>query len=671
MNNILFYPKMAVHNIFKNRKIYTPYILMCTFVIMMYYMMNSIIYNENVREMPSVENVLIILNVGLWVLRIFAVIFLFYINSFLMKRRTKEIGLYNILGMEKRHIGIMMFFESLYISAITIAAGVLFGIVFAKLMFLLLLKMIAAQSVPDFDMQLKSVINTVLFFLAVFVVTYVYNLCRVHLSSAIELLHGKELGEKEPKTKILMTIIGLLCIGAGYCFALFEKSPLKAVNLFLLAVIFVMIGTYALFTSGSIALLKLLRRNKSFYYKTGHFMSVSGMLYRMKQNAVGLASICILSTMVLISVSTTVSMYAGMENSVRTMYPSEIEVVGKLESYQDSIKIDKEIQRINEEYKAAPQNYVSVHSMVLMGIKKSDGCYDITMDGSAAYTQNDGVVVAVINLDEYNALCGTEYTLNNGEVLIYSKEKELYSDNTVKLAYNGKEHFYQVKEKISKINGRTGLEQVETISKCMLLVVDGKQEFAALFTDFCTDENINYTMDYSVMYDTSLSEEKSLELNKALNAIELDNIIVYSNNKYDMRYQLHQMYGSFLFLGMFVGLIFLVATALIIYYKQISEGFEDRERFVIMQNVGMSCEEVKKTIRSQVLMVFFLPLLASAVHVAVSFRIINMILKMLSLVNIKLFAACTVVTFLVFCLIYGIVFIVTEKTYYDIVKTEN
>lgn len=672
MNSILFYPKIAVSNIGKNRKIYIPYILMCTFVIMMYYMMNSIIYNDDVRNIPSVENVLLILNVGLWVLRIFAVIFLFYINSFLMKRRTKEIGLYNILGMEKRHIGIMMFFESLYITAVTIAAGVLLGIVFAKLMFLLLLKLIAAESVPAFDMQLKSVMNTALFFLAVFAVTYLYNLCRVHLSSAIELLHGKELGEKEPKTKILMTVIGILCIGAGYYFALFEKNPLKAVNLFLLAVILVMLGTYALFTAGSIALLKLLRKNKSFYYKTGHFMSVSGMLYRMKQNAVGLASICILSTMVLISVSTTVSMYAGMENTVKAMYPNEIEVMGRIDSYEDSIKLDQEIARINEKYGVTPENYASAHSMTLMGTKKASGSYDIIWDNSAAYTLNDVVFIAVMSLDEYNALCGTDYTLNNGEALIYSKEKELCSNNTVKLAYNGKEHSYQVQEKLSKVSGRIGFEQMETITKCMLLVVDGKQELKTLLTDFCIEEDtIHCAMDYSVMYDTSLPKEKSLELDKELNAIEIDNITAYSNNQYDMRNQFHQMYGSFLFLGMFVGLLFLVATALIIYYKQISEGFEDRERFVIMQNVGMSREEVKKTIRSQVLMVFFLPLLASAVHVAVSFRIINMILKMLSLVNIKLFAVCTVVTFLIFCLIYGIVFIVTEKTYYNIVKVND
>lgn len=671
MNSILFYPKMAVSNIGKNKKIYIPYMLMCIFVIMMYYMMNSIIYNDDVREMPNVEVVVSILNVGLWVLRIFAVIFLFYINSFLMKRRMKEIGLYNILGMEKHHIGIMMFFESLYITVGTIAAGVLLGIVFAKLMFLLLLKLIAAESVPAFDLQLKSVINTSLFFLAVFTVTYVYNLCRVHLSSAIELLHGKELGEKEPKTKILMTVIGILCIGTGYYFALFEKNPIEALNFFLLAVIFVMVGTYALFTAGSIALLKLLRKNKSFYYKTGHFMSVSGMLYRMKQNAVGLASICILSTMVLISVSTTVSMYAGMENALRSSYPSEIQVEGTIKNYEDSLRLDKEIQSINENYGVEPENYASLHSMTLMGMKGEDGSYDITWDTAQAYVQNNGVLFAVMSLDEYNQLCGTDYTLNEGEALIYSKEKELCSDTTIKLAYDGKEHSYRVRDKITKVSEKIGLKQAETIAKCMLLIVDGEQEMQTLCSDFIPAENGKSGINYSVLYDTSLSEEKSTELTKELNGIELDNIITYADNQYDMRKSFHQMYGSFLFLGMFVGLLFLVATALIIYYKQISEGFEDRERFVIMQNVGMSREEVKKTIRSQVLMVFFLPLLASAVHVVVSFRIINMILKMLSLVNIRLFIVCTGMTFLVFCTIYGIIFVVTEKTYYNIVKVED
>ena len=288
--NSLFYAKMAVSNIRKNKKIFFPYIIMGIFSVMMYYMMVSLMNNDGIRKMPYSDNILALLPIGLWVARIFIVVFLFYINSFLMKQRLKEIGLYNILGMEKRHIAVMMFFENVFVFITVFVSGMILGMVFSKLMFLILMKMIAVSSVPKFQMEMTSVFMTGSYFLAIYFVTFLYNLCKIHLSNPVELLHGTEAGEKEPKTKILMTLIGLCCIGFGYYFALTTKSPMAAMNTFFIAVILVVIGTYALFTAGSIALLKLMRKNKHFYYRTGHFFSISGMIYRMKQNAAGLAN---------------------------------------------------------------------------------------------------------------------------------------------------------------------------------------------------------------------------------------------------------------------------------------------------------------------------------------------------------------------------------------------
>lgn len=665
-----FYLKMAVSNIGKNRKIYFPYIIMSIFSIMMYYMMNSLIDNRNVQTMPHAENVIMLLNVGLWVARIFTVIFLFYINSFLMKRRTKEIGLYNILGMEKRHIGMMMFFETVCVSAVSIAAGLILGIVFSKLMFLVLLKLIAADSVPRFDIQVQSVLHTTVYFLAIFGVAYLYNLCKIHLSNTIELLHGGEIGEKEPKTKLLLTIIGVLCLGGGYYFALVVKSPLTAMNLFLGAVILVIIGTYALFTAGSIALLKLLRKNKRFYYKTGHFMSVSGMIYRMKQNAVGLANICILSTMVLISVSTTVSMYIGMEDTIRNTYPAEINISGHLTEYDSSNELDTAIQKVNETYHAEPQNYTAMHSLTIMAVSQGNGVYMVDSQW-AAYMESDGVLIAVMTLDEYNQMSGEHYTLNPGEILLYSGDKEAAGFDSMKLALSDEDFVYDVKEHLSKVDDKIGMGQYSGLVKCMAVVVDSREEFHTLYQKLSVQSGGSQTMDYSVLYNTQLSEAQSRELAKALDGIEVEGAYMRTDNQYDMREQFHQMYGGFLFIGMFIGALFLMATTLIIYYKQISEGFEDKKRFEIMQNVGMSREEVKKTIRSQVLTVFFLPLLAAGLHVAVSFRIMKMILEMLSLGNTGLFELCTVLTLLVFCAIYGIVFMLTAKSYYGIVKAED
>lgn len=313
-----FYPKMALSNINKNRQTYFPYIITCILTIMMYFMMGSILHNENVRNMNHGDMVIVLLNIGMWVTMIFAVVFLFYTNSFLIKRRQKEIGLYNILGMEKRHIAKMMFYETLFTAVVSIGIGMLMGMLFGKLMFLLLIKLIGSSEIPAFQIPSEAVVNTLVTMALVFFAILLYNLARIHLTKPIELIHGGQIGEKEPKTKILLTIIGVLTMGAGYTFALTAKTPFQAMNNFLVAVILVIVGTYCLFTAGSIAFIKLLRKNKKFYYQTKHFTSVSGMLYRMKQNAVGLANICILSTMVLISVSTTVSMYLGMEDTLNT-----------------------------------------------------------------------------------------------------------------------------------------------------------------------------------------------------------------------------------------------------------------------------------------------------------------------------------------------------------------
>lgn len=341
-----FYPKMALSNINKNRQTYFPYIITCILTIMMYFMMGSILHNENVRNMNHGDMVIVLLNIGMWVTMIFAVVFLFYTNSFLIKRRQKEIGLYNILGMEKRHIAKMMFYETLFTAVVSIGIGMLMGMLFGKLMFLLLIKLIGSSEIPAFQIPSEAVVNTLVTMALVFFAILLYNLARIHLTKPIELIHGGQIGEKEPKTKILLTIIGVLTMGAGYTFALTAKTPFQAMNNFLVAVILVIVGTYCLFTAGSIAFIKLLRKNKKFYYQTKHFTSVSGMLYRMKQNAVGLANICILSTMVLISVSTTVSMYLGMEDTLNTACPNEINLSASFYGEKDTDMVENVVDEM-------------------------------------------------------------------------------------------------------------------------------------------------------------------------------------------------------------------------------------------------------------------------------------------------------------------------------------
>ena len=440
------FSKLAVQNIRNNKSTYIPYMITCIFCIAMIYMM------EFLRDCPTLDQavrhaaeVRMILSTGEVVVVIFCVIFLIYSNSFLMKRRQKEIGLYNILGMEKRHIAVMMFFENVFVFITVFVSGMILGMVFSKLMFLILMKMIAVSSVPKFQMEMTSVFMTGGYFLAIYFVTFLYNLCKIHLSNPVELLHGTEAGEKEPKTKILMTLIGLCCIGFGYYFALTTKSPMAAMNTFFIAVILVVIGTYALFTAGSIALLKLMRKNKHFYYRTGHFFSISGMIYRMKQNAAGLANICILSTMVLISISTTVSLYAGIQTTIAARSPKEIDVTANLSDYEDTAAVDEEIAKINETHQVTVEDYTAVHSMGMITAYGGDGKYTLA-DGKGLVIADEkqGVYMEVISLDEYNTVCHTGETLKDGEVLLYTQNKELKGQTSMQMQIGTAVNDYQI-----------------------------------------------------------------------------------------------------------------------------------------------------------------------------------------------------------------------------------
>lgn len=661
-----FYLKMALSNIRKNKRMYFPYILTSIITIMMYYMMSGLRNNSNVESMRGGAPVTVLLQLGVGVTGIFAAIFLFYTNSFLMKRRKKEMGVLNILGMEKRHIARMLFYETLIVAVTSIILGLGFGILFSRLIFLMLMRLIAADSIPAFQAPVKAAADTILLFGAVFMATLIYNLTKIHLTKPIELLHGGEIGEKEPKTKILLTIAGVLCIGAGYSFALTTKSPLGAVNLFFIAVMFVIAGTYALFTAGSIALIKLLKRNKKFYYKASHFVSLSGMLYRMKQNAAGLANICVLSTMVVISVSASVSLYAGMKDTIKENYPRDIAVSAALLHTDDKDTVENEVKKLTALNGIETKNWQSELTLGLSG-KVSQGMkFDLSQGGTVnSLVDSTIAALTVIPLEDYNRLSGTNEQLSGNEVIVYHKNE--ITDTILTLSNGTEEKKYQIQKSVTHSNIK-GVKSAESISGFYLIVVRDVQELESLMM-FISEKDAYSHLEYGIAFDTNLSEAQSIELAAEINALELPDMRILANSRYDAADSLRQLYGGVLFIGIFVGILFLMATVLIIYYKQISEGFDDRQRFVIMQKVGMSQTEVKHAIHSQVLLVFFLPLLAAAVHVAVSFRIMKMMLSMLSLGNASLYGVCMMLTFLIFGVIYGVVYMMTARTYYRIVST--
>lgn len=669
--NKSFFPKMAVSNIKKNSKLYIPYIITEVLTVMMFFMNIVLVTNKNVAAMKGGSSVVMLLQVALVVSFIFSGVFLFYTNSFLMKRRKKEIGLYNILGMEKKHISYIMFYENLYIAFIALSAGIVTGIVFGRLMFLVLMKLIKADNIPKFLISGNAVTVTIVFFACIFIATFVYNFTKVQMSKPIELLHSDEIGEKEPKTKLIMTILGIVCLGGGYYFALTVENVLKAASFFFIAAFFVVIGTYLLFTAGSIAFIKLLKKNKKFYYKTGHFTGISGMLYRMKQNAVGLANICVLSTVVLVAVATTVSLYAGMKDSLDTAYPYEQNIVVKAVQDDSFDKVREKIQEYVDRYGADIKKSLEYKDMALIG--RIDEQNTFVTAGAGTYLSGDenASMCMVVEVSDFNNMTGKEYSIDSSDSVILVTKEEI--DGNKEFTINKNEEYlnYNVSEVIKDSEYLSG--EIVSIMKSYILVVKDMNEVNKIRNTIYGDSNVRSGIDYNIFFDTDLSVEDSKKLSHDIEYMAVseddEDCYIMCNNRYDISEELTQMYGGLLFLGCYVGALLIIATVLIIYYKQISEGYEDRRRFEIMMKVGMSHEEVRKTIKTQILMVFFIPIVVAVIHVAVAFRIIKKLLLILSLgSSTSLFIWCTILTVLMFCIVYVLVFVITARSYYNIVN---
>ena len=667
------FSKLAIQNIRNNKSSYIPYMITCIFCIAMIYMM------EFLRDCPTLDQavrhaaeVRMILSTGEVIVVIFCVIFLIYSNSFLMKRRQKEIGLYNILGLERNHIGIVMLLETIITTMLSLAAGIAVGILASKLALLLLLRLLHIPAILGFYISLKGIVVCLLMFGGIFLLILILNLTRIRLSRPVELLHGNSTGEKEPKAKWLMALIGFVCLGIGYYLAVTTESPISAISIFLLAVILVMTGTYLLFTAGSIVILKFLRRRKGFYYKTNNFISISGMLYRMKQNAVGLASICILSTGVLLMISMTVSIYFGMNDIMVNRYPydTDISITGVSEEEcqtaiaafekafaDNSVPVDKKAEEI----------YLTIISHIDHGqIKLAE---QNTLSESASV-----LTLSLVRQSEYEKLTGTDPALQDGEILAWASNITEKSDS---LTIN--DSVFSVKKWLEDSPLTCGRDIV--YGNAVFVVTDSDfEKFDEMRTEMYKDTSASPAgQDLTVHLGLNITGSDSTKIaygTPVLDAIKVlkdngqlsDNSWITSGiraQEYDSYYADN---GSLLFIGIFLGSLFLLGTAMIIYYKQISEGYEDQNRFEIMQKVGLSHREVRSSIRRQILMVFFLPLLMAMLHILMAFPLIRRMLLLFGMANTKLFIGCTAETVLIFALVYGLIYIMTAKSYYHIVE---
>lgn len=627
--NSRIYSRLAVSNIKNNRKTYVPFIFTSILTVMMYYIIDALAGNDSIE----ITNVITVLRMGCGVMVVFSVIFLFYTNSFLIKRRKKEIAVYNILGMGKGHIGKMLTVETLIVGGISIAGGIAGGMAFGKLMHLLLIRIIHYDVGMEFHISVQSVSDTVILFAFIFFLTWFYNLFQIRLANPIELLRGGSAGEKEPKTKVILALIGVVTMAAGYYLAVSTKNPLEAINTFFVAVILVIIGTYALFLAGSIALLKLLRKQKKFYYKPNHFVSVSGMIYRMKQNAVGLANICILSTIVLVMISSTVSLYVGMDDVMAHQYPNDYQMT-LYEASQE--KIDKANKLIEEELdrgglKKEGETACHYGTAVLI----SQGGNKFTTSENGTYSPRDLTELYVIPQEDYQKLENTSTSLKENEVIIYTTA-ENYGRDSIQI--DGRK--FQVTEELDDFV----LEEKNQsrVAPGMYMIVANDEVAMQLDS---LKSGLRYDIDFDM---TGSDEEKAVVEEKIADRITEELPGTYFTSRQAGTESFFGFYGCLFFIGMYLGFMFLVATVLIIYYKQISEGLDDRERYVIMQKVGMDKREIRRAIRSQILIVFFLPLLFSILHIIVAFNVITKLLGVFGLFNTGLFVLCTVATVLIF-----------------------
>lgn len=659
------YTKLAITNIKNNRQFYFPYLLTGIITVAMFYIMCALESNPGIQSMPGAKDLGLILRLGIGVIGIFAVIFLFYTNSFIIKRRKKELGIYNILGMEKRHIAKILSKEAFFTAIIAIGGGLVAGVLFHKLACMLLYRMIGFNGGITFSFSKKGVMITAILFAIVYLLTYIYDLFQVQLANPIELLQSGNKGEREPKTKAIMAVLGVLCLGAGYFIAITTKNPIKALTLFFVAVILVIIGTYLLFTAGSIALLKILRRNKGYYYQTKHFTSVSGMIYRMKQNAVGLANICILSTMVLVAVSTTVSLYVGVEDIMKERYPNEINIRAYYDTgapSEDSIApiVEKSVKESGRKIRHE-EDYLELYFAAI----KDQGQY--SLDKEKVKTAGDRVSGFVVLTRED---CKKKYNeeipeLAENEVALFTIKK---TDMDTLVLENRSYHVKEIKQ-------FQNTEDFETIADMMdeyyYVIVNDVQDMERLWQlqkDIYQENSSSISRQVRLDIDGDSEQKKECfeNIKTALGPEQAKARILIDSRQSSLD-EFYQIYGGFLFLGLFLGILFLMITVLIIFYKQISEGYDDKERFSIMEKVGMSNDEVKATIRSQVRTVFFLPILMAAIHVGMAFPMIKRLLSLFGLSNTALFAGCMAGTILVFALIYLLVFLKTSKTYYKIV----
>ncbi|MCI9336638.1 MAG: ABC transporter permease [Lachnospiraceae bacterium] len=659
--HIALLPKMAVSNIRKNTSTYLPYMGVSTFAMFTYFVFDLILKNDIMYTLPKGTYTLILVLIGFWLLGIIMVPFLYYNNSFLIKRRKKELGLYSMLGLEKKHIGIMMFWESLIIYFCVMAAAICLGLVFSRLIFLLLLNLARMQVDVQFSVSPAAVTDSLLFYAFVTALNLTVNLVQVGKANPVELMGDSRKGEKEPRHIFVWSILGACALGAGYSIALSSQLDVYVFTDFFLAVLLVILGTYFLFTSGSIAALRFLKRRKKFYYRADHFITVSGMLYRMKKSAASLSNICVFSTMVIITAVCTVVVYLDMDTIVKSGIRRTFEFICLGDAETNAAGLREEAGTL------AKQNRVTLEEELLFGYVELravlDGDAFLPWDGSGNDVA-DLKYLMLMTAAEYEWMAGTSLPLAPEEAVVFSTGADFASDRILFPALE-----YQVKEELTECPIDKKASDNRFSNRYLAVLSDETQ-----VEKVCAAFGIDRAGMHSCFYGFELLGQDgdidafSLALGQRFSAVQ--GFLGYQDHRTHMADQ-KSMYGGLLFIGIFFGAIFLICLLIIMYYKQLTEGFEDQKNFEVMQQVGMSDSEIRHAIRTQISIVFGLPLLGAIVHTAVGMRMVYMLLGAIGFFELPLLVGCTAAGCLVFALIYGVSYKQTSMAYYKIVRHMN
>ena len=673
------YTTLAWSGIRNNKKLYVPYMLTCIVTVMMCYIISFLSMTPTFANIAGARTMQTFLGLGFGVMCVFSLIFLFYTNSFLIRRRKKEFGLYNVLGLGKRHLAVVLFIETLMIACMTIFGGLALGVLFSKFAELCAVKILGGAATFEFTIGAQSLYRTAVLFGIIFALIFLNTLRQVHLTNPIELLHSENVGEKPPKANWLLALIGVLILGGAYYMAVTIEDPVTAITLFFVAVIMVIIATYILFISGSVTLCRILQKNKRFYYKAKHFVSVSSMAYRMKRTGAGLASICILCTMVLVMISSTICLYVGMEDNLRSSYPRNIGLdavtneVALLTGNQVDQTIDV-VEQVVVENGTQQENVLTYGMATSLGILEGDR---FVFD-NAVYDNDLGAMsniwqIYIVSLSDYNRLMGAEETLEPNEAIVYVSGDRDYVGNAIDLGAAGSLDI------VKRVDGFDAyvVESVQLFPMLYIFVSD-LDAVATPLLEIQTEEGLDLmALHWYYGFDLPCDDDTQIEIEdqiyQRMQTLEHDDdlfsyfhVIVegIASNRGDF----YGTYGGLLFLGVLLGMTFVFAAVLIIYYRQVSEGYEDQSRFDIMQKVGMTKKEIRKSIDSQILIVFFMPLIAAGVHLAFAFPLIRKLLLLFSVMNSRLLIIVTICCYLIFAVFYMIVYRITSRSYFSIVS---